>query len=297
LAITAWSDRVAERTPSPPQCAGAASSGLIARISHSTAEWLKKIQQPDGSTPVTERMLRPGWATAYALLSWSRMKGYDAERKHAREWLLGTRGHTFAQTVENGNLLGHDPSLTGWPWVSGTHSWIEPTSLAILALRREGLATHPRVTEGTSVIIDRAIHSGGWNYGNKSVYGKALRPQPGPTGMALLALANQGLAPRIISSAIDYLRETLPHIQAPVSMSWGVLGLRAHGACPKEARVWLASTLDRTIKRPDAAMSLALLLLADHEQGVSLLLSPPTEQAIKRENSTKPHQPLSGPTS
>ena len=57
-------------------------------------------------------------------------------------------------------MLGHDPTLTGWPWVGGTHSWVEPTSLAVLALRREGLGKHPRVEEGLKVIRDRAIVSG-----------------------------------------------------------------------------------------------------------------------------------------
>ena len=41
------------------------------------------------------------------------------------------------------------------------------------------------------MIIDRALPHGGWNYGNKVVFGHELRPQPGPTGMALLALATR----------------------------------------------------------------------------------------------------------
>src|SRR5262249_10379671 len=145
-------------------------------------------------------------------------------------------------TPENRGVIGHDTSLIGWPWVEGTHSWLEPTALAILALAGEGLGDHPRVRDGVRLILDRAIPSGGWNYGNKAVFGRMLRPQPGPTGMALLALAGRagGQASPAVTRALDYLRGTLPAVRAAVSLGWGVLGLRAAGACPAQAQSWLA---------------------------------------------------------
>ena len=36
----------------------------------------------------------------------------------------------------------------GWPWVDGTHSWVEPTALALLVMGREGLSGHSRAREG-----------------------------------------------------------------------------------------------------------------------------------------------------
>ena len=89
--------------------------------------------------------------------------------------------------------------------------------MAVMALTREGLGAHPRVEEGSRLILDRALPHGGWNYGNKRVFGQELRPQPGPTGLALVALATRKheYRPRSVDPAIDYLIRTLPEVRAP----------------------------------------------------------------------------------
>jgi hypothetical protein len=160
--------------------------------------------------------------------------------------------------------------LVGWPWVDGTHSWLEPTATAVLALRVVGLGSHPRSVEGLRLIRDRAIDSGGWNYGNKSAFGHALRPQPAPTGMCLLALPREDARTEAVDRAIRYLHETLPGIRACASLGWGLLGLRAWNAAPVEADRWLAEAFQHASGRPDAAPKLALLLLAGGEHGSEL---------------------------
>ncbi len=171
-------------------------------------------------------------------------------------------------------MVGHNTSLVGWPWVPETHSWLEPTAFAILALSREGFGDHPRVQQGLDLILDRAIPGGGWNYGNRAVFGRTLRPQPGPTGIALLALAALGVSTPVIPAAIDYLLGTLPNVRAAASLGWGVLGLRAYHACPSVADSWLADALDRSLRRTDATLGLAVLLLAAADGGLRLFRSP-----------------------
>jgi hypothetical protein len=136
------------------------------------------------------------------------------------------------------------------------------------------LHSHPRITAGIELILDRALDAGGWNYGNKSVFGTELRPQPGPTGLALLALASSGVESRAVSAALAYLLQTLRDLRAPVSLGWGILGLRAHHACPMEAETWLARSYTRSIGKPDASMGLALLLLASSERTLDLVIAP-----------------------
>jgi hypothetical protein len=200
--------------------------------------------------------------------------GFEAQRRLARDWLLGFEGRPIPITPENRGVLGHDSSLIGWPWVDGTHSWLEPTALAVLALCREGLRDHARVTAGVRVILDRAIKRGGWNYGNTAVFGRQLRPQPAPTGIALLALAAQGRAARsfAVSHAIRYLHEILPQVRSAVSLGWAVLGLRAHDACPAHAPSWLAESYGQCTGHPDKAVALSLLLLAAGQQSLELFL-------------------------
>ena len=107
--------------------------------------------------------------------------------------------------------------------------------MAVWALCEEGCLRHSRVEQGVCLIRDRAIPGGGWNYGNNIVFGHPLRPQPGPTGIALLALAaagaRDGESP-VVARGLVYLSRTLPTIRSAVSVGWGILGLKAHGACP-----------------------------------------------------------------
>jgi hypothetical protein len=230
---------------------------------HQAADWLAELQREDGSLPAIRGRPMPGWTTPYAIFLWSRLEGFGDRRRRARDWLLSINGRPMPSSAESRAVLGHDPSLIGWPWVDGTHSWIEPTAMAILALCREGCRDHPRVRRGLNLIVDRAIPGGGWNYGNKSVFGQVLRPQPGPTGIALLALAAGGARDcPAVPPALDYLRRTLPLIRAAASVAWGILGLKAHGACPPEAASWLLESYERCTGRPDATIGLGLLLMA-----------------------------------
>ncbi len=237
------------------------------------ADWLQTLQKPDGSLGIAASLPNPCWATPHAMLLWNALGEYAAVRRRAVAWLLEQKGKPIALEGANiGSVVGHDMTLVGWPWIEGTHSWLEPTAMAILALDREGLAYHPRVTEGIRVVLNRALAAGGWNYGNTSVFGRQLRPQPGPTGLALLALAAQPSQhrPRSVDPAIAYLLRTLPEIRAPISLAWGVLGLRAWNATPAAAADWLSESYAQYTGRPDITTGLGLLLLT---QGVDPFVS------------------------
>jgi hypothetical protein len=284
------------------------------------AGWRRALQRADGSLPVAERLSSPGWATPYALLLWNASRGHEParaksshhaprdeheharaksshhaprdEHEHARAqalgWLLRTQGHTLPRSDASQAEIGHDSTAIGWPWVADTHSWLEPTALAIVALCREGQARHPRVTKGIELLLDRSLKGGGWNYGNKSVFGRDLRPQPGPTGLALVALAARGEHSPEAMRALGYLRDTLPRVRAGVSLGWGTLGLRAYDAAPGEAETWLAESYRQSAGRPDAVLCLALLLLAASPEGMGLLIDTRADGTANRRQSELP---------
>ena len=158
------------------------------------ARWLESSQHADGSLGVSATLPEPCWATPHAILLWSAVGGFEPACARACAWLIGMRGVTSPR--QPGAITAHDTGLDGWPWLSGTHPWLEPTAMAVLALAGRGHRGHPRVREGLRLIADRALPSGGWNYGNTAVFGRELRPQPAPTGLALLALARAGVRPR-----------------------------------------------------------------------------------------------------
>jgi hypothetical protein len=238
----------------------------------STAEWIAAIQRADGSVPVSPEIQTPAWTTPLALLFWTGFAGLEASRRRARNWLLRIEGRTLSRNDPGAKLFGHDSTAVGWPWVHGTHSWVEPTAMAILALCREGLRNHPRVQAGIHLILDRSLKHGGWNYGNPAVFGRDLRPQPGPSGVALLALAAHHDDSPECRRGIEYLRQALREVRSGVSLGWGVLALRAWEACPREAGNWLGESYRKYGARPDQAVSLALLLLAACEPGLDLLV-------------------------
>jgi hypothetical protein len=238
---------------------------------HDAARWIVSIGRDDGSVPPSRDVPTPGWATPYAILLWNSLNGYDSARRRSASWLLQLEGKTHPRSARSDQVIGHDSTLIGWPWVEQTHSWLEPTALAILALCREGLGDHPRVAAGVALILDRALDAGGWNYGGKAVFGRPLRPQPGPTGLALLALAARRVQSDAVSNAVTYLRTSLPAVRSAVSLGWGVLGLRSQGACPAVSIDWLSESLERCAVMPDAAFGLALLLLAASERALGLL--------------------------
>jgi hypothetical protein len=102
-------------------------------------DWLNRLQADDGSFGVNAANRTPKWATGLVVLAClSAIKG-DVSRavyprdqgvKRAIDWIVGVEG----TTIEHGGFAGHDTTLVGWPWIEGTHSWVEPTAFNILAL-------------------------------------------------------------------------------------------------------------------------------------------------------------------
>ncbi len=274
--------------PSVLSCLGLVASGHSASAAsdlagaRATAEWMTAIQRADGSLPVVAEVETPAWTTPYAILLWSAVGGYQEPRMRARASLLHVQGQSLPRDVDTARVIGHDTTVRGWPWVETTHSWVEPTALATLALCREGLHDHGRVRAGIHLILNRSVQSGGWNYGNPAVLGRVLRAQPGPSGLALLALKAHGEETPECRRGIDYLRQALRDVRAGVSLGWGILGLRAWDACPREAGTWLAESYGRYGARPDAVAGLALLLMAATERGIELLIKPRKGEAASR---------------
>ena len=123
--------------------------------------------------------LHPGsfaivWPTPLGAFAWHGASEFSAAADAAVGFLLASGGVPLPQSAE----LEHDMSLRGWSWVLGTHSWVEPTSLGLLALRLRDRAGHERAQEARRLLLDRCLPSGGWNYGNTIAFGAELLPAP-----------------------------------------------------------------------------------------------------------------------
>ncbi len=236
-------------------------------IGRQAADWLASQQRADGGLPAALGLDASNWPTALAIILWSALElETEPRRKACRRLLDASRDATPAAGGRS------DAAPAGWPWVDGTYTWIEPTALAIIALGREGKASHRRVIEGVGMLHDRALGKGGWNAGNKAVFGRELRPQPTATALALLALAAHGDRSDSAGKAVDYLRTALEHIRSALSLGWGLIALRAWNAYPSQADQWLEEAHELRAERDHSPASLALLLLASSQLGVQLLI-------------------------
>lgn len=254
-------------------------AGTLTSVVESAAERLVALQQPDGSLGVTEKMPMPQWATAWGALLWNSRPSFHEAGKRAIHWLESHQGNT--DLLSTGGPFSHNSTIPGWPWVLGTQSWLEPTALSVLALSGSSAADHPRARQGRELIRDRAIRTGGWNYGNSQVFGADLRAQPVPTGMALCALmsgSDRDLP--CVDRACDFLERAIPRTRAPQSLAWGILGLTACGRRPVEADGWVGESLAKVAGRSDSAVSVALLLLAVVPHGLSRMgVATPMQEA------------------
>jgi len=224
--------------------------------------YLASQQRSDGRISIDRNFPTASWPTALAIMAWHDSLRFQQARESSIEFLLGFSGRHFPKS-EN-SIIGHDPSILGWPWIADTHSWVIPTGLAMIALQIAGLGQHTRVDQGAEMLIDRQLSHGGWNYGNTLAFGKTLHPLPECTGVALQALSTK-IHRSLIDKSLDYLLQQLPLLRTPISLAWTILGLSAWGLKPHNTNTLVGDSLDLQKRYGTYSLpSLALLYCASH---------------------------------
>ena len=182
------------------------------------ADWLAARQAPDGSVGMR---LGPVWNESATALAAFALGG--TERQRALDHVAGEQG----RATPNSPIVPHDGSLQGWAWTAGTAGWVEPTSRGVLALRALRPAA-AQITDGVAYLRDRACLAGGWNYGNRVVYGEELPPYAQTTAVALLALRPGDGA--VFEQGFGVLRSLwLKERQGGLSLAMSLAAASAHG--------------------------------------------------------------------
>jgi hypothetical protein len=158
--------------------------------------------------------------------------------------ICGALLKSYGAVIEPSPAIRQNTNLRGWSWTAGTFSWIEPTALCMLALKRwqrDTQASQARIREAEAVLRDRVCPGGGWNYGNGEVYGQALYAQVPTTAFGVLAL--QDLAgDSLRNDAIGFLER---HAAAEGSTSALALASVALASVGRSASAPLAALVDR----------------------------------------------------
>ena len=190
---------------------------------------LRLEQGNDGRVSLSKNHPASYWPTPLAVLAWQRSPTCKIAQGRAIQFLLRTAGNHPEKKADD--PWAHDTAIKGWPWVGGTHSWVEPTSLCTMALRAAGYGSQGRVHEAVRMILDRQLPHGGWNSGNTLIFGRELHPNPEGTGSALCALAG-AVDEQKVSRSINYLKGEVDRLHTPISLGWALLGLAAWDVFP-----------------------------------------------------------------
>ncbi len=188
-----------------PTCLGLLALSLDSKRYSAVIDGGRKVLDqaalPDGTFRLARGRDEAVWPTALALFVRLVIDGPSNSTERSASALLALQGRTPENKDEDGDI---DTKLVGWPWADGNFSWVEPTAWACLALPRASHGSHPRVADGTALLLDRTFDTGGLNYGNRRIFGTDLEPIPTPTALALAALQGHKDHPRVRAS-VGYL--------------------------------------------------------------------------------------------
>jgi hypothetical protein len=196
--------------------------------------FLLKSQLSDGGWPAFLGDSEGSWTTALALCTLNSTGDFTAAREKAFRWLYaerGREGHWFWRWKfkTSDRNVRFDPDKYGWPWVTGSASWVIPTAFSIIAIEQFTVCNRSEESEkrihlGVEMLLDRACVDGGWNSGNSLVYGVPLRPHVEATAIALLALQDEQRT-EMVQKSLSWLRQYAASVDSVSSLAWCILTL------------------------------------------------------------------------
>ncbi len=220
-------------------------------------QWLARTQRTDGLLVDTVDAPANFTSNGLAACVLSRFDG-NVDLPRLLDAIVAAKGVSVNESDGRQNNR-----LQGWPWMSDTFSWLEPTCMCVIALKRSGRerpAAKARIDEAHELIVNRMCESGGWNYGNASVVGQDLRPYVPTTALALIALQDQSHTPAVERS-LEWLRAARLKEPSATALSLAAIALRLHGEPADDVERRLTEDLDRA-ERVGNLQGLAMMLYA-----------------------------------
>ena len=233
--------------------------------------FLLKSQLSDGGWPAFLGDSEGSWTTALALCTLNSTGDFTAAREKAFRWLYaerGREGHWFWRWKfkTSDRNVRFDPDKYGWPWVTGSASWVIPTAFSIIAIEQFTVCNRSEESEkrihlGVEMLLDRACVDGGWNSGNSVVYGVPLRPHVEATAIALLALQDEQRT-EMVQKSLSWLRQNAASVDSVSSLAWCILTLFVYQEPIGGLRNRLATIIgDGRDIRNNATLATAILAL------------------------------------
>jgi len=235
------------------------------------AKLLSRVQLADGSWPAFVGDRESSWTTALAICALNSVGDPSKARERGESWLLRTKGQEghwlwrwkFKTADRN---VRFDPDKYGWPWVTGSASWVIPTAFSIIAIKqftvcKRSEESEKRIHLGVEMLLDRACVDGGWNSGNSIVYGVPLRAHVDATAIALLALQDEQRS-ELIQRSLTWLKKASAGVYSVSSLAWCILTLFVYQESVEELKNRLAIIIgDGRDIRNNSTLATAILAL------------------------------------
>jgi hypothetical protein len=182
-------------------------------------DYLSAAQGVDGHVGFEEEVLRSIWPTYVAAWAVSGLAQEKDFSEKAMMFILNSAG--FTNRFQSWQV-GHDLSIKGWSWIENNYGWVEPTVLALLALRSGGYQQHPRYLEGVRFLKNRELSSGGWNVGTTVVFGMETRPACESTAMAMCVLEP---LKQCRPESREYLKQFIHDKCGSLTLAWALMAM------------------------------------------------------------------------
>lgn len=202
-------------------------------------DWLLAGQHADGGWGYSQADAESTWHTAWALLALAGSPVDSMVLERGAHWLLKVDVLRVDDDEMQREALannGVDLSIPGWPWLPGEATWVEPTALALRALKRCPLlpGTPERLAQGVKCLISRRCQGGGWNVGSPFMLNAFFPARAIPTAWAILALAE--LSPeQLFPADVAVLRDEMQRDNGTPALAWGLAALHSLGQEDSEA--------------------------------------------------------------
>jgi hypothetical protein len=255
-------------------CALALFSGGDKTAAGRALDFLKACQKDNGAISLDPKDTEGSWMAYAALLAFHAL-GAASEERRLKDWILSFKDasdrFTPADIKAIAATLHYDASIPGWPWTPNTTAWVEPTALFLIALIRAGTPlTQDRIRSGISLILDRKVRSGGWNFGNPASMSHKLEASLMSTAIALAALAAAGYPENRppVEDGLRFLGRCLAGEVSTASLGWCLLVLKSFSSEASRvqgiaARLAGLQAADGSFRRNLFETALAFLVLVD----------------------------------
>ena len=211
----------------PPSAGGASEPeptalAAIALDNSAARSWLDSHQRSDGGFIVGPDSVLNDSPTPLAALALAP----GDRRDRALDYVVQHQ----APQLGPDDRIPHDVNTRGWGWTSKTFGWVEPSARALLVLKllRPNVQ---QIADGNAVMTDRECQGGGWNYGNKEVFGTQYEPFLQTTAAGLMGV--QDRTDGIRERAVAVIQRIWPN--EPGGLGWAMASAALHAVERRDA--------------------------------------------------------------